>query len=419
MLKAGEPIAFEVPELTVDSLPVGTHQIRLVVQDDSGQTSEPFFADITVTPLVRTGPVIDTGPVITGPVVDPGPVRTGPVITRGPVVTPTRIVTPSPITPSRSLRVRHSESDQSDHPGKDSPGASEGGQEDAGQAQAGAKEEGQLTWVLPKTNYRSRALRRIACIYATGTLLDARDFLDEQTYHRGRLARAMQYLHGSGTVSGLHVEYKSPIAPGTDPQFPRGRDEEIFINPGVAVDRLGRMIEVPAAACIRLVKWFEGQQDAPLRLANHGDPFGGVVVDLFVRFSPCERGMTPAFASGPYDAIDAVAASRVRDAYTLELVLRTEHAAAPDPDIPPLPKDPWPDVSAMNPAERRLAVRNAVFQSWREGSDSWNENGPNRFRNSRTARSAVAVSGAHHHPNHCRIGGCRQTGARSCEACGC
>ena len=140
------------------------------------------------------------------------------------------------------------------------------------------------------------------------------------------------------------------------------------------------MIEVPAAACIRLVKWFEGQQDAPLRLANHADPFGGVVVDLFVRFSPCERGMTPAFASGPYDAIDAVAASRVRDAYTLELVLRTEHAAAPDPDIPPLPKDPWPDVSAMNPAERRTAVRDAVFQSWREGSDSWNENGPNRLQ---------------------------------------
>jgi hypothetical protein len=139
------------------------------------------------------------------------------------------------------------------------------------------------------------------------------------------------------------------------------------------------MIELPAAACIRLVKWFDGQQDALLRLANHGAPFGGVVVDLFVRFSACERGLTPAFVSGPYDAIDAVAASRVRDAYTLELVPRTEHVAGPDPDIPPLPKDPWPDVSAMNPAQRRTAVRNAVFQSWREGSDSWNENGPNRL----------------------------------------
>jgi hypothetical protein len=38
--------------------------------------------------------------------------------------------------------------------------------------------------------------------YATGVLLDAEDFLDEQTYHRGRLARALAYLHGTGTIAG-------------------------------------------------------------------------------------------------------------------------------------------------------------------------------------------------------------------------
>ena len=41
--------------------------------------------------------------------------------------------------------------------------------------------------------------------YATGVLLDATDFRDEQTYHRSRLARAFRYLVGFGTVAGLRV----------------------------------------------------------------------------------------------------------------------------------------------------------------------------------------------------------------------
>ena len=41
--------------------------------------------------------------------------------------------------------------------------------------------------------------------YATGVLLDAQDFLDEQTYHRARLARALKYVVGMGTIAGLGV----------------------------------------------------------------------------------------------------------------------------------------------------------------------------------------------------------------------
>src|SRR5262245_1972829 len=43
--------------------------------------------------------------------------------------------------------------------------------------------------------------------YATGMLLDAQDFQDEQTYHRARLARALSALAGSGTLAGLEVQY--------------------------------------------------------------------------------------------------------------------------------------------------------------------------------------------------------------------
>ena len=44
--------------------------------------------------------------------------------------------------------------------------------------------------------------------YATGMLLDAQDFIDEQTYHRGRLARALALLAGGGTLAGLEVTHR-------------------------------------------------------------------------------------------------------------------------------------------------------------------------------------------------------------------
>jgi hypothetical protein len=83
--------------------------------------------------------------------------------------------------------------------------------------------------------------------YATGMLLDAQDFSDEQSYHRGRLARSLAFLAGSGTLAGLQVTYVA----GTSTM-----PEEIRVEPGLAVDRLGRLIEVARPACLRLANWF-------------------------------------------------------------------------------------------------------------------------------------------------------------------
>jgi hypothetical protein len=44
------------------------------------------------------------------------------------------------------------------------------------------------------------------------------------------------------------------------------------------------------------------------------------VADVYLRFAACPRGLTPAFAGGPFDALNAVATSRVRDAYELLLL---------------------------------------------------------------------------------------------------
>jgi hypothetical protein len=202
--------------------------------------------------------------------------------------------------------------------------------------------------------------------YATGILLDAQDFADEQTYHRGRLARALLFGVGSGTLVGLAVT----LRPASD-----GRAEEIQVAPGIAIDSLGRLAEIPRPACLRLARWFTGETErdggdtlgraalddlAPLvgaRLEPPGAlPARAVVADVYLRFVSCENGLTPSFAAGPFDALDAVAPSRLRDAYELHLIARSDGLDVDNPDptqrFTGLP-DLGPDLAAIADADQR------------------------------------------------------------------
>ena len=201
--------------------------------------------------------------------------------------------------------------------------------------------------------------------YDEGVLLDALDFRAEQSYHRGRLARALTYLFGTGTAAGLEVVWEKPLAPDDDPQFPDGREERLRLQPGLAIDRLGRLIEVPRSWCVRLDRWYRSHEAEKLTAALHG---GAVIADVFLRFLTDERGRTPAFAAGPFDAIDATVPSRLRDAFAVDLVLRPE-------DPPPLPEGPWPDLSQGAPGERRDALHTAVLGAWREGTGFLDDQG--------------------------------------------
>ena len=215
--------------------------------------------------------------------------------------------------------------------------------------------------------------------YATGMLLDAQDFSDEQTYHRGRLARALASITGGGTLAGLRVSHSAAAGP------PSPRPEEIRVEPGLAVDRLGRLIEVPRPACLRLQVWFDAEAardggDALRRaaytnvdrflsaraLAEAGNdglppvPARGVVADVFLRFVACARGLTPSFAAGPFDALNAVATSRVRDAYELHLAARDDLDTGRD-GLP----SPGPDLAGIgDPAARRAQLQNAILDAY-------------------------------------------------------
>ena len=212
--------------------------------------------------------------------------------------------------------------------------------------------------------------------YATGMLLDAQDFTDEQTYHRGRLARALASLTGGGTLAGLRVTYSA----ASD-----GRPEEIRVAPGLAVDRLGRMVELPRPACLRLQRWFDAELAADggdrLRTAAYPNPGGqlsararseagtggapavpprAVTADVFIRFVACAQGLTPSFATGPFEALNAVAISRVRDAYELQLVARP----GLDAGFSGLPV-PGPDLAATADADaRRALLHDAILDSY-------------------------------------------------------
>ncbi len=168
--------------------------------------------------------------------------------------------------------------------------------------------------------------------YATGVLLSAEDFRAEQTYHRSRLAAALRYLLGHGTLAGLAVG-----APKTE-----DNDLQMRVNAGIAIDRHGRMIEVIEPWCIRLAHWFAAQKTGDLRAAVQRKPRTpvkiAVVADLFLSLDDCARGRTPSFAQGPFDALDALVPARLSEQPSFELVLRAEGP----PGAIPEPENHWP-----------------------------------------------------------------------------
>ena len=193
---------------------------------------------------------------------------------------------------------------------------------------------------VPRSDVVARAREaRGRVFYATGVLLNAQHLDAEQLDNHPGLARALAYLHGSGTLAGLEVTWERE----TD-----GRGERVVVKPGIALDRLGRIIEVPRAAPLPLDRWFDEQSDAHL-IGGFKPSLQGVVADVFVRLVLGEPAQTP----GP--------------AYEVKLYLRQE------PDPPPLPPPTWPVFMRTDGARRDL--QDAIFAAWHEGDDSCDQGG--------------------------------------------
>lgn len=165
-----------------------------------------------------------------------------------------------------------------------------------------------------------------------GALLTQEHFRVEQLYHRGQVTRLGLHLHGAGTIAGLNASY-SPTS---------GPNVEIQVAPGLALDRLGRLIELPYLSCLNLGLWVTQQADDPLNAArltagtrapgpdpirnDQGNPIqipsNHVVADVYLSFHACARNPEPAFATANADTIDGVQPSRVLDTGHLRLIVR-------------------------------------------------------------------------------------------------
>lgn len=208
--------------------------------------------------------------------------------------------------------------------------------------------------------------------YIQGTLLDSDDFTAEQRYHRGRLARGLEYLFGPGTIAGLDIEWRQD-------------DREIAVTPGLALDPLGRLIEVPKRQCIRIPEWFRSQRPEDLRDGWINEFSQAVLIaDIFIRFRVVEQGKTPRFADGPFDATDAVAPARLRDDFELGLVVREEAGARRQglPGPPPAPVIPVPDADAILlgiPAGDLTQIHDRILALWRDEVGDWASGRPPRL----------------------------------------
>lgn len=131
---------------------------------------------------------------------------------------------------------------------------------------------------------------------------------------------------------------------------------EIEVTPGLAIDRVGRMIEVPRTVCIRIEQWLANQSLTDLNsFLTSGS--GNVLVDVFATFVPCTRGVTPCFATqDDYDATDAFSPNRLLDSFAMQLVLRNDAA-------PKLPQDPWLATGALPTGAISAAPAQTLKQS--------------------------------------------------------
>jgi hypothetical protein len=130
--------------------------------------------------------------------------------------------------------------------------------------------------------------------YFSGQLLTSEDFEAEQSYFLGRRRSDNRQLHGWGVVCGLGV---TPSGSGG-----------VVVEPGVAIDGLGREIVVPAPR-----EMPDPRQPINDRGEPCGEPLDSEVITICLAYAEC-----------PED--DGDPARFVRETYTLGV-----HPGAPEP----------------------------------------------------------------------------------------
>lgn len=143
--------------------------------------------------------------------------------------------------------------------------------------------------------------------YTTGLVLGVDEFQQEELYllEKRRLHNRAQ--HGYGTLCGLHVSQEN-----TD------NGVEIRVAPGIAVNPKGQEIRVPQTQCALLNDWLERHKEEVQ--PTLGSPPQPLQVYLVLCYDECKTDEVP-IPSGPCISLeDSSAASRIADAFVLQIV---------------------------------------------------------------------------------------------------
>ncbi|MBK7823653.1 hypothetical protein [Nannocystis sp.] len=149
-----------------------------------------------------------------------------------------------------------------------------------------------------------------------GMLLGVEDFEAIGAYHRGKGWLHNAWLHREGVVWGFGVSRS-------------GR--ELRVDPGLALDAVGRELHLDVPACLDLAAWYDEHKSRD-DLGATIDPLGAVTLHAHVvaLFKVCPAREVPALAE-PCNAGAGTAPSRLVETVELRLV----PGLAPPPPAPP------------------------------------------------------------------------------------
>ena len=145
--------------------------------------------------------------------------------------------------------------------------------------------------------------------YAYGMVLGLDEFLAEQLYLLSKDRLHDRGLHGFGTVSGLDVSVSQ-----VDSDF------QVMVSTGIGIDQWGREIVITCDQCARLGAWVAAQeQQSPGTLAQHLDATGQATVYVVASYAECLDDMVPLPGQPCSSSDQTMVASRIRDAWDVEL----------------------------------------------------------------------------------------------------
>src|SRR5271165_2473783 len=149
--------------------------------------------------------------------------------------------------------------------------------------------------------------------FQPGIMLGSEALLAEQAYHLRRLTRHQRWLTGPGTVFGLAVDVSEV------PKTGGGTDVLLTVNPGYAIDMLGREVIVPEAYALSLSRWLAPENASEDVAGSYDTAAKLLYLRVTVRAQACPTALQPVVSELFDSGLDPVVTARIADSFLLEL----------------------------------------------------------------------------------------------------